>query len=1681
MNEESEVSSDLDPNDIFLIGGEDLITKPYDEAAQELTAYFEGNTWTDPEVAAQNYAKRMDNLNRYHDINPEVTLNTDAIHLSNRLLDKNLTEDDKIDAIEEWRTTAKEELYNSNDTVKLAGAYKTEKVIDEYATQLRRGVVAGDIGFIIDSIARGLEDSLGPLVGTADVAFGTNLEASFRDTLKDYENPDSDNSIKAIASSMLGTIGGFALSSLNPVTAYGYLASQLIGQGKRVYDETLKETNSLEAATEALTNSSPGILLGTFADKLVGGALGATLKGQKGYIGTLTGLAAGAAGNTAQSLITAESLVKATGEEKFNPTSEQVLKEALVGGVVGGIVGAAHDINLTPQQKAVKALHKQLKETLNKNAGAEDSTVANSTTQDNTNYNFFDEVVAKENVTDSQTFTSESEVSSEAAYAGEVAKIVSDFAIDRDVPKKVTVDDSFQVDSDKKILSIAPETGYTPLPFIYGLIEDLGSSTLLRKLNQSAGMHVSPTDDSSAGVVILDRPIFKDQEQAKRTYAHEFGHLIDTLGRMSDKELGAVLDNKRVEDVLNKFVRLYNGTRKQFKTEVVAQEAKKLSEDWRPVPEGAAGGYIAYRNRTNEIHADAVSAILNNPQYVQTNYPAVWEAFTKGLDTQPTIKKFWEDVQEINTNPDKLFDWEASRAEEGRVRQAKIEQQTAQEALNQAENLPKKAKFDIRRKVINRFGIARDIVAKVGADKKEKVTSDYNSLFANITGFQQVHALLHQPVTALINKFKALKLTDNDTESFKLWKEFETNNRILNETTDVIERVGTHPEEYRQAFQQLNDYLDLNYSKFNLNRNPLANIDISELEGKALRDSFAKAQYDFPEASRLALIKRLTKLAEVQEEPTPDNLAASQILSNSRILELLNPNSFNVRRYLGNPGARLEETALKNMGVIRNRLGEERFNQLKEVSQQFHDIIGNYMYDTLQKSGRVSDDLLARLKLNKNNWVNFNILKYFEQDPTFSGTMHKQYGTLEKQGDVLASTINKAEAVVGLAQYQIAQNAAINIARAGDYSVTEVPARGNVYDLKNKLQSKDSNNSYMIEFEQGKPTLYKINSPEFSKMFESSSWLEGSAGQLCLNLIESYNKLFLEREMKTLLSLPYAISSKAYDIANESILARSRELPIPFIHLDKRLRNIRKQGIKLANEVMKARETGDVFPATVKEMFDENALAAHMLSDYGGESDASLRADNAIYEELGISIPAEDQSIPTRFNLWANKKLENFGFGEFKPFKLTKKLAERDELAAKITAYLIGKDVRGLSKPEAALIAREYAGTPDPFGGGAEAAKINKLFLFGRAHINGMRAIFNQFKEDPRGFGTQYVYRKLVPRLMASGAIMAPLISALFGDEEGEKARKLLNKIPEFDKVSKNIIPFGFIDDKGKHVGYGIDPKKVNRDYKASYIAAPVARELVSLDTFTNVGIRALEELIDTGGISAKHIAQDTAKAFSSVGGGSFAPLVMGSLRTAQLASGGNPYDYYRNKGILPKDVAEAGTFLEKFYEYAVWSLQQTYPGVVSGNVYKESSTEPLTPMDYVIGVPFVGPSIKRIWRESNYGDLEKDKQAQQAKTELDAEIRLNLGENARTLFNEYSKAQGIVSNVPNWKERTSPEYKQKIQQLLKWKASSYRHRINEIRAAYEKGDLEEVNQQAEALEYESSFYLKRVRPDLQP
>ncbi len=101
---------------------------------------------------------------------------------------------------------------------------------------------------------------------------------------------------------------------------------------------------------------------------------------------------------------------------------------------------------------------------------------------------------------------------------------------------------------------------------------------------------------------------------------------------------------KKLAELLEKEIR----TRKLWVENEIRDELKTLSARWRPFdPAMSSKSYVKYRWSSEELYADAISALFNDPQFLRAQAPKFYEAFFNYLENKREVRDVYMDIQRI--------------------------------------------------------------------------------------------------------------------------------------------------------------------------------------------------------------------------------------------------------------------------------------------------------------------------------------------------------------------------------------------------------------------------------------------------------------------------------------------------------------------------------------------------------------------------------------------------------------------------------------------------------------------------------------------------------------------------------------------------------------------------------------------------------------------------------------------------------------------------------------------------------------------------------------------------------------------------------------------------------------------------------------------------------------------------
>ena len=136
---------------------------------------------------------------------------------------------------------------------------------------------------------------------------------------------------------------------------------------------------------------------------------------------------------------------------------------------------------------------------------------------------------------------------------------------------------------------------------------------------------------------------------AKQAMAGLLAPELERFKRVIEEKTGKVRRVKKVrykdvEKVFRELLLKEIEKRHLVTVEEIRDEMWSLSVAWRPLPAAPSRAHLKYRKGGDEIYADAISALLNDPDFFQRTAPKSYQMMLAYLQKNPA---FWDDYQQL--------------------------------------------------------------------------------------------------------------------------------------------------------------------------------------------------------------------------------------------------------------------------------------------------------------------------------------------------------------------------------------------------------------------------------------------------------------------------------------------------------------------------------------------------------------------------------------------------------------------------------------------------------------------------------------------------------------------------------------------------------------------------------------------------------------------------------------------------------------------------------------------------------------------------------------------------------------------------------------------------------------------------------------------------------------------------
>lgn len=265
------------------------------------------------------------------------------------------------------------------------------------------------------------------------------------------------------------------------------------------------------------------------------------------------------------------------------------------------------------------------------------------------------------------------------------------------------------------------------MPEIVELAKSINAGRVPRIRERLAARSAQGVFKPGSGRIELLAQLFKDPERAKRTLAHEIGHLVDwlpdenlsrgnILGRIASlkkhmkhmlvEHVGSIYNvitpeererlrkearamtrgrgpkaaKEKYQDLLQKEIK----RRGLFDLKKITAELKDLTHIWKPFDATSDPKYTKYRYKSEELYADAFSVLLNDPALLREVAPTFYRAFFNYIDAKPEVKRVYDEIQRRINNPEELYEDRRQRVRKSQAKGSEAKQHEAKSIRERA-------------------------------------------------------------------------------------------------------------------------------------------------------------------------------------------------------------------------------------------------------------------------------------------------------------------------------------------------------------------------------------------------------------------------------------------------------------------------------------------------------------------------------------------------------------------------------------------------------------------------------------------------------------------------------------------------------------------------------------------------------------------------------------------------------------------------------------------------------------------------------------------------------------------------------------------------------------------------------------------------------------------------------------
>ena len=1060
---------------------------------------------------------------------------------------------------------------------------------------------------------------------------------------------------------------------------------------------------------------------------------------------------------------------------------------------------------------------------------------------------------------------------------------------------------------------------------LFQAIRELGVNPKLNRLLRTTLGRFIPDPVFGAGIEFKPA-IFRDEEGAIRTLAHEFGHLVDYL---DDKTLTG--------NGLGKLLVI-----KDLRKEIIAGD---------DVSESSFNDYLKERNR-----------LLSNITRLQRRQKGGAEVFNIRVKGEKTVQIPIQD--RIDELTDKLKDLEKNLHLNKDIREElwKVSQVMRPVDLNQVSDAHRAYRLsavEMYADFVSAIFLQADVAAgmapkswKLWHDnlkKKPKFKKKYDELQALIRGdeityiersYRELYTMIGEDSEAAALELEKIR----QKQDFSFWANMK--GVLLDKNWSIIKE----------------DRKLVNDGKFDVEESLYEAFDRFPTENAGLA---FKLFDDFHEMRKEWLHKGIDDV----------DIGVFMFLSRAAT----------GREDVANPKFYTKNESLKSIAGLKRFLGTEKFNEVEKYTNLFNDWWNTEVLKPAVESGWISEEMFVTLNngfaikqklmteekaatLDKNlkaaNVGNVTLVEDVEDSNLKRVTWTEQVtyapfipqhhfknsgigAGIFKQIGTLSDIMNPLYA--GLLKAMAMRRAVLHNRLRRDFGNHAIKNFPDVNEWKEGNPRPAPGRDTISFRDEGKPKWFEAPKV-FTDAFDRS---KSKFQKLVTKMLGLPNNFF--RAMVVV----YAVGFIVKNIFFRDVKRTARGLnlgrqkwwsPIPFSKTITRFQLTfmylpHKEGRKLWNAAFsKSRmKPNDYMKGLLKKDFLQPNLSTYILhgNSLMEQEEGNINSIEAFLDRMGLV------EAPKQFkNKWIDWALNNkLGKTLYSSLDALRTFSDAGEAMGKLVPYefalannLVGTHKDAIWKNEQELLdwIRDFAGTPNFMKKGHYAGSLNQIGLFFNITTQGFLAFGRQmitgrvpgkFSKTRAWF--QYLENIAFPLMVATTGYYA---FQAFGDDDDEEETfpladdskawavwmgKAYNMIGNYDKSNFLTFPIGYIGYDGKINLMGeFDPRELDNVKKVVYFRAPMADEqrwIHGVMWYTiQAALRDNADLSDLAQIFNYSLEQTP----------SIAPVINMFYTLGKFATGQNPVDDFFNQEIIDKDAFKV-KHPDMYWQMAEWTASR--------------------------------------------------------------------------------------------------------------------------------------------------------------